>query len=233
MEGPFGEALGYMNDAAPAPQMEVTCICHRSDPIFHGIVQQVPPSEGHVVMEMGVLGPLWYYITRKLGLTGIRDLAIAPGAAGVSTLVVQVERDSVSKADSIGRILAKLNFGQKLILLVDEDIDIRDPQTLLWALSARVDPARDITLVDSTKTFQLDPAVMLRARTDDTTLDEPPYTCSLAVINATVRCHVPALSLPPADMMRRILERWPQTGLPEIEPRKRLERMLKSQHFGE
>lgn len=230
MEGPFGEALGYMNDAAPAPQMEVTCICHRSDPIFHGIVQQVPPSEGHVVMEMGVLGPLWHYITRKLGLAGIRDLAIAPGAAGVATLVVQVEKGSVEKADSIGRILAKLNFGQKMIVLVDEDVDIRDPQTLAWALSARVDPSRDISLIDATKTFQLDPAVMHRAEKDGLNLSEPPYTCSLAVVNATVRCDAPALSLPKADPMQKVLERWRETGLPAIRPRPRLERMLKSQH---
>lgn len=229
MEGPFGEALGYMNDAAPAPQMEVTCICHRSGPIFHGIVQQIPPSEGHVVMEMGVLGPLWHYITRKLGLGGIRDLAIAPGAAGVAMLVAQIEKGGVDKADSIGRILAKLNFGQKLIVLVDEDIDIRDPRTLMWALSARVDPSRDVTLVDATRTFQLDPAVLFRAEKDGLSLSEPPYTCSLAVINATVRCDVPPLSLPPAELMDKVLARWPEIGLPDIEPRSRLEQMLRLQ----
>ncbi|MBI4578366.1 MAG: UbiD family decarboxylase [Planctomycetes bacterium] len=224
MEGPFGEALGYMNEAAPAPYMDLTCICHRADPIFHGYVQQLPPSDGHIVMEIGVLGPLWYYLTRKLKLKGIRDMAIAPGSAGVAWLIVQIEAGRSAEADSIGRVLARLNFGQKYILLVDEDIDIRDPHTLNWAISARVDPHRDITLIDDVKTWQLDPAVMRRAA--GLGVVEPPYICSMAVVNATVRCPVPEISLPSRQLMDKALERWPETRLPPIRPRQRIRRLL-------
>ena len=74
-EGPFGEFLGYLSGAAPAPVVDITAITHRSTPLHHGFVQQLPPSDGHLVMEMGFLGPLWFNLTRKLG---VRASAISP-----------------------------------------------------------------------------------------------------------------------------------------------------------
>jgi len=225
-EGPFGEALGHMYDAAPAPVIRVTAICHRERPIFHGYVQQLPPSDGHIVMEMGVLGPLWHYLTDKLGLTEITDLAIAPGSAGVAALVVQLAPSAASRAASIGRTLAKLNFGQKVVYLVDDDVDVRDAETINWALSARVDPARDIALFDKTATFQPDPAVLRRAATDGRALAGAPYECSLCVVDATVKCDVPEVALPGAARMQAARDRWHETGLPPLRPRPRLSRLL-------
>jgi len=138
MEGPFGEYLGHVNGAAPAAVVEITAITRRAAALHHGFVQQMPPSDGHLVMEIGMLGPLWFNLTRKLGVKGIRNLAIARGSAGLSILVAQIERAYASESSRIGRLLAKFNSGQKFIYLVDEDIDIRDQETLNWALSSRV-----------------------------------------------------------------------------------------------
>ncbi len=226
MEGPFGEALGYMNWAAPAPVVDVTAICHRQAPIHHGYVQQLPPSDGHLVMEMGVLGPLWYYLTQKLRLEGLRDLAIARGSAGLAILVVQLQRSHARNAMSIGRTLAKLNFGQKFIYLVDEDIDIRDQETLNWALSSRVDPERDIHFVSDISTFQYDPSTLARAAAEGKELRSPPYDSSMAIVDGTVKCAAPEISLPGRSIMLRALENWEQTGLPPITPRRRIQRLV-------
>ena len=51
-----------MDASALAPVIEVTAITHRKDPIFHSYAQQLPPSEGHLVWQYGVLGPLFYYL---------------------------------------------------------------------------------------------------------------------------------------------------------------------------
>lgn len=225
-EGPFGEALGYMNDAAPAPYLDITAVTHRREPIFHGYVQQLPPSDGHLVMELGVLGPLWWYLTRKLRLAGLRDLAIVRGAAGVAALVAQVEAGAGSKAGMIGRTLAKLNFGQKFIYLVDEDVDIRDLETLSWAISCRVDPARDISMVNDVTTWQLDPSVHARAAADGVALQGAPYKSSLAVVDATIKSQTPALSLPRREEMDAVARRWHDFGLPPLKRRRRLERLL-------
>jgi UbiD family decarboxylase len=225
MEGPFGEALGYMNNAAPAHVIEVTAMTQRNGAMHHGYVQQLPPSDGHLVWEFGVLGPLWYYLTRKLRMTGLRDLAILRGSAGVSSLVVQLERAVDQDAARAGRALAKLSFGQKFIYLVDDDIDIRDPETVNWAISARVDPARDITLIDDTQAFQYDASVLARAARDGAPLGEPPYRSSIAIVDATVKCAVPEVALPAPTALAAALARWSEFGLPPITPRERLRRL--------
>jgi UbiD family decarboxylase len=226
MEGPFGEALGYMNLAAPAPVVDITAICHRRAPVHHGYMQPSPPSDGHIVMEMGVLGPLWYYLTQKLRLQGVRDLAIARGSAGLAILVVQLDRFHAHNAVTIGRTLAKINFGQKFIYLVDEDIDIRDQETLNWTLSSRVDPERDIQFISNISTFQYDPSILARAAADGKEVGAPPYQSSMAVVDATVKCTVPEISLPGRSLMQKVLDGWAETGLPPITPRKRIERLL-------
>jgi 2,5-furandicarboxylate decarboxylase 1 len=226
MEGPFGEVLGYLNQSSPAPVVDITAIYHRSSPIHHGYVQQMPPSDGHLVMEMGFLGPLWFYLTRKLGLKGVRNLAIARGSASLAMLVAQIEKAHVSESARIGRALAKFNLGQKFIYLVDEDIDIRDQETLNWALSSRVDPERDIEFIKDFPTFQYDPSTLSRAAKEGRELGAPPYSSSVAIINATVKCAVPEISLPGRSVMFKALENWGETGLPLITPRKRLERLL-------
>ena len=128
----------------------------------------------------------------------------------------------------IGRVLAKFNSGQKFIYLVDEDIDIRDPETLNWALSARVDPERDIEFIKDFPNFQYDPSTISRAATDGKELQPPPYPLSVAIVNATVKCPVPEISLPTQSLMFKVLEDWDETGLPLITPRKRLVRLLKT-----
>ena len=227
-EGPFGEVLGYVNESSPRPVVDITAIYHRSKPIHHGYVQQMPPSDGHLVMEMGFLGPLWHYITRKLGMKGISNLAIARGSASLAILIAQIEKVHVAESAEIGRALAKFNLGQKFIYLVDEDIDVRDQETINWALSSRVDPERDIEIIKDFPTFQYDPSTLARAAKDGNELKSPPYPSSIAIVNPTVKCEVPEISLPGRSVMYQALNNWSATGLPAITPRPRLERLLKT-----
>jgi 2,5-furandicarboxylate decarboxylase 1 len=225
-EGPFGEVLGYVAESSPAPVVDITAICHRSAPIHHGYVQQMPPSDGHMVMEMGFLGPLWHQLTRKMGVQGIRNLAIARGSASLAILVAQIQKAHIRESAQIGRVLAKFNLGQKFIYLVDEDIDIRDQESVNWALSSRVDPERDIEFIKDFPTFQYDPSTLSRAAKEGKELGSPPYPSSIAIVNATIKCEVPEISLPGRSIMHRALEGWSATGLPPIVPRKRLETLL-------
>lgn len=227
-EGPFGEYLGYVNGAAPAAVVEVTAITHRSAPVHHGFVQQMPPSDGHLVMELGVLGPFWFNLTQKLKVKGIRNLAIARGSAGLSILVAQIEKGHVSQSDRIGRLLAKFNSGLKFIYLVDEDIDIRDQDTLNWALSSCVNLPHDIEFV---KGFTTSPSTDAKSASGDgQDLVSAPSASSLSVgiINATSKSAMREMSLPSSSLMSKTKEDWAETGLPPLAPRKRLEKLLES-----
>lgn len=226
LEGPFGEALGYVNLAAPAPVVNVSAICQRQDPLFHGYVQQLPPSEGHIVWEMGVLGPLWYYLREKMGLDTIQDLAIVRGSAGVSMLAVQLKLGRSYETSQIAQALSAINFGQKLILLVDEDIDIRDLETLQWALSTRVDPGHDVQHFPNVTTYQLDPSTLTALKTDWDNIPPPPYSSSMTIIDATLKCDTPEVSLPSETYMSQVRDHWSRYGLPPLSPRRRLSRLL-------
>ena len=225
-EGPFGEVLGYLSDAAPAAVVEVTAITHRCQPVHCGFVQQLPPSDGHLVMELGALGPLWFYLTRKFGLQGIRNMAIARGSAAFSVLIVQIDDRQTVDICRAAQAIARFGLGQKFIYFVDQDVDIRDTETINWVLSTRVDPQRDIHFIDNVRTFQSDPSTMARAAEQEKEPGTPPYDSSIAVVNATLRCAAPKVCLPEAALMKRTRSEWEQTGLPALNTRKRLERLL-------
>lgn len=223
-EGPFGEYFGYVAPAEPAAVVEVTAITHRNSPVHHGFVQQMPPSDGHLVMEIGMLGPLWFNLTRKLGVKGLRDLAIARGCAGLSILVVKIDKAHLSESAHIGRLLAKFTSGLNFIYVVDEEIDIRDQDALNWAISSRVNAPDDVQFV---KRFQVPPPAQGTYRADR---DEPASATegsSVVVVNATTKRVMPEISLPSAQFMNRALEHWTETGLPTITPRRRLKTLLK------
>ena len=226
MEAPFGEGLGFVNAAAPAPVINVSAVCRRASPLFHGYVQQLPPSEGHLIWELGAIGPLWYYLTHQLRIEEISDLSIVPGAAGLSMLAVQIKSASREQVRKLLTTVGSVNFGQKFVVVVDDDIDIHDSETLHWAISTRVDPQHDVRVLEDIKTYMMDPSIIAR---NNLGLDRPepgPFSSSMMLIDATRKSRVPPIALPERRLMKRALDRWPELGLPELTPRARLERLL-------
>lgn len=228
MEGPFGEAYGFMNGSTPAPVIEVSAICCRRNPLFHGYVQQLPPSEGHVIWEYGLLGPLWFYLRERLGLDALIDMAIAPGAAGLSMLAVQVDCADPKEVGRILDVVSTLNFGQKFIVAVNRDIDIRDPQSLMWAISTEVDPERDTRILNDVQTYLVDPSVLARngLRAEETPAG--PFASSMMLLDATQKCRIPEISLPGKTRMMQVLRRWEELKLPQLSIRGRLQRLLET-----
>jgi 3-polyprenyl-4-hydroxybenzoate decarboxylase len=131
----------------------------------------------------------------------------------------------VSECDHIGRLLAKLNSGLKYIYLVDEDIDIRDQDTLNWALSSGVNLPQDIEFV---KGFPAFPSNHSASLSDGQELVPVPSSSSVAIVNATAKSARREMSLPCASFMAKTKESWAETGLPPLTPRKRLEKLLET-----
>ena len=117
-----------MEGVHQASVIEVERVTHRANPIFHGLVQQVPSTEGHLLMEMGLLGSLWHYLKGRAKVEGLVDLAIIEGAAGVSAIAASVRQGDRDSANGVLRVLAMMSWGQKLVVVVD---------TLLNRLSLR------------------------------------------------------------------------------------------------
>jgi UbiD family decarboxylase len=230
-EGPFGEALGYMEGVAPARVVEVSCITHRERPIFHGLVQQLPPSEGHLLLELGLAGSLWHTLRHQARIRGLVDLGILPGAAGASAVCLSVRSGDRESVRRLLRVLGTLHWGQKLVIVVDEDVDVHDPRSVLWALSSRVDFAADLSVQDDIPLFQRDPAALRRAARPGADPGSAARGARL-VVDATLRGDCMAVSLPVASHMRRAREAWAGTGLPPLRGVARLERLLEVHREG-
>lgn len=222
-EGPFGEALGYMCEIGRAPRAVMTAICMRDKPVFHGYIQQVPPSEGHLIWEMGILGPLLHYLKTRLRLSVIKDMAVLPGSAGVSSLIIQVAESDPLEIRRLFSVISKIHFGQKLIAIVDEDIDIHDPVAVIFALTTRCNLQKDLQIDQSGQVYQPDPSVY--AMTAGLP-GPPPYPFPVAVLDARVKCKIPPLSLPPGEKMEKVRRRWNEFGLAPLKDRDRISKLL-------
>ncbi len=176
---------------------------------------------------MGSFGCLWYYLREKMGLSALCDMAVIQGSGGLLGLAAQVKLGHKDGTRDLQRALSQINFGQKVVVIVDEDIDIRDLEALQWAFTTRADPARDVHMRDDLPCYLEDPSVIARNREAQAEKGHPPYVSSVMIIDATLKCDCPEIALPGPAYMAAVRKRWHELGLPEPQPRLRLERLLK------
>ena len=228
MEGPFGEYMGYMGLPGPKRVINVRAITHRRTPIFQSYVSQMPPSESLVLQQQAHGAAMYKHLVYDLGLEGIRDV-LYTSASARAHLIIQMRPQFPGHARKVMLVAQGLMGANspKIVTVVDEDIDIRDPFLLEWAMASRVDPAKDIVILHDTETTQLDPSTTLEILPEGTSkrLIER-LTGSKLLIDATIKKTYPAISLPPKDLMDRALESWEETGLPPIQVPDRTRRLL-------
>lgn len=155
MEGPLGEYTGYYTAASPKPVARITAITHRRGAIFQGLLTGKPITENHVLKQI----PFEASILRQLQaqFPTISDLSIN-SSGGVQTYVVIAMRPRY-EGEARHAILAAMasNLHPKWVIVVEPDIDIRNPAEVEWAQSFRVKPREDVFVVDRTATAPLDP----------------------------------------------------------------------------
>ncbi len=213
-EGPFGEFAGYMGPVAPKPLVRITAITHRTDPIYYGYTSQMPPSESTVLQSMTNAPLLLKQLRDEMGEKTVRDVFIDLTFGGLlAHCVVAMRPDRPGHAKQIGRLIADMS-PLKRVTVVDEDIDIRDPLHVEWAMNAHYNPSRDTVIIDDVYfPLGMDPSV----RVDNKMADMG----SKIVIDATRTIDAGPLSLPPKDIMMKALEVWKELDLPAFEIPKR------------
>jgi 4-hydroxy-3-polyprenylbenzoate decarboxylase len=159
MEGPFGEFTGYyVGGARPRPVMKVICMTHRRDPIYQGTLEGPPPNEDSHCSSIN-LSVLGWEALQKMGIPGITDV-FCPPSVGLGTNVrVQINKRYQGHAKQIAACLwggTTTNF--KNVLVVDEDIDVYDPDSIEWAVAYRVDPREDLVIFPGAQGSPLDPS---------------------------------------------------------------------------
>jgi 2,5-furandicarboxylate decarboxylase 1 len=145
-EGPFGEFIGFAAPAAPAPVLKVSAVTHRSKPIYHAINGY---GRETVVLRKYVLEASLLKVLRA-SVPIVKDAEMTAGGLHRFHAIIQVEKKS-SQHDGLQRNAILAAFGAlkdlDLVIVVDEDIDIRDPHDVEYALATRMEASRDLILV--------------------------------------------------------------------------------------
>lgn len=156
LEGPYGDHTGYYNEQDWFPVFEIERITHREDPIYHSTYTGKPPDEPAV---LGVaLNEVFVPILQKQ-FPEIVDFYLPPEGCSYRMAIVSIRKSYAGHAKrvmfGIWSFLRQFMY-TKFIVVVDEDVDIRDWKEVIWAITTRVDPVRDTTLVDHTPIDYLD-----------------------------------------------------------------------------
>ena len=213
-EGPFGESMGYVDPRTLSPVFELTCVTHRKNPIWVSIISQLTPSESSKIKAMGMATLILRFLQQK-GFPSVLEVSLMEPLVNLRPYVVlrMKKRDD---QDPWGAMDMLLEYGDrvgKLVIAVDEDINPHDPVAVIWAITHRSQPHRDIKVVGD-RPFGATPIGMV-ATHPSSRYDN--FESSL-LIDATRKADFPPLSLPKKEYMVRAREIWEELGLPELDP---------------
>jgi 4-hydroxy-3-polyprenylbenzoate decarboxylase len=155
-EGPFADHTGYYNEVETFPVMTITHLCHRDNPIYHSTYTGKPPDEPAV---LGLaLNEVFIPLLQKQ-YPEIADFYLPPEGCSYRMAVVTIRKQYPGHASRImmgvWSYLRQFMY-TKFIVVTDDDIDARNWKEVIWAMTTRVDPHRDVTIVENTPIDYLD-----------------------------------------------------------------------------
>jgi len=156
LEGPYGDHTGYYNEQDWFPVFQIDRLTHRRDPIYHSTYTGKPPDEPAV---LGVaLNEVFVPILRRQ-FPEIVDFYLPPEGCSYRMAVISIKKAYPGHAKrlmfGLWSFLRQFMY-TKFIVVVDDDVDIRSWQEVIWAITTRMDPVRDTTLVEHTPIDYLD-----------------------------------------------------------------------------
>lgn len=155
MEGPFGEYTGYYTGAFPKPLIEVTAITYRRNPIFQAALTGVPTTDNHIIKMIPMEASA--YLLLKQSFPGVKSVH-CHGAGGVGMLgIISMQQNAKYEArNMLSTAISAVGF--KIAIAVDEDIDIYDLESVMWAVCTRTQADKDLIVLPRATSFNLDPS---------------------------------------------------------------------------
>ena len=156
LEGPFGDHTGYYNEVDTFPVFTIDCITHRDQPIYHSTYTGRPPDEPAI---LGVaLNEVFVPLLQKQ-FPEIVDFYLPPEGCSYRWACVSIRKQYPGHAKRV--MLGVWSFLRqfmytKFVVVTDEDINVRNWQDVIWAMTTRMDPARDTTILENTPIDYLD-----------------------------------------------------------------------------
>jgi UbiD family decarboxylase len=217
-EGPFGEYGGYVGTQDYQMIFEVTGITHRKSPVLQAFISEMPPSESSCLRKAGFEG--FHMAELRPKVPGLRKVTYYEIGGSAQVVTVTLHDPKPGEAWEALRAIASARNTpmNKWVIAVDDDVDAEDLDSVLWALSWRVQPHRDVQIQRGHNT-DLDPSGApvednFAARTYPDGLGG-----SQILIDATRGWAYPPVSLPAKDLMENARKIWEELKLPELTPR--------------
>ena len=152
-EGPFGEFVGYLSPEGDAPIFEVTALCHRNNPVYFAIngVGRETIMLRKYVMEASLLKSL------QAATPIVKDVEVTAGGLHRFHAVIQVKKTNPQQ-EGMQRNAILAAFGTlkdlDLIIAVDDDINIQDPNDVEYALAMRMEASKDLFIIPGARTHE-------------------------------------------------------------------------------
>jgi 4-hydroxy-3-polyprenylbenzoate decarboxylase len=156
LEGPFGDHTGYYNEQDHFPVFTIDRITERRSPIYHSTYTGKPPDEPAILGA--ALNEVFVPLLQKQ-FPEIEDFYLPPEGCSYRLAVVSLKKQYAGHAKrvmfGVWSFLRQFMY-TKFIIVTDHDVNIRDWKEVIWAMTTRVDPARDTLIVESTPIDYLD-----------------------------------------------------------------------------
>ncbi len=207
-EGPYGDHTGYYNSVEPFPVFTVTAITMREKPIYLSTYTSRPPDEPSILGE--ALNEVFIPLIKQQ-FPEIVDFWLPPEGCSYRIAVVSMKKAYPGHAKRV--MMAVWSYLRqfmytKWVIVVDDDINARDWKDVMWAVSTRMDPARDVTMIEHTPIDYLDfasPQSGLGSKIGlDATNKLPPETDREWGRKIAMD----------EDVIRKVTDKWSKLGLP-------------------
>ena len=155
-EGPFGEMTGYVGPGGPEPVFKCTAITSRTDPIYQAGLTGIPVTENHVLKLLPMEANLVKAMRQVYpDITGVH---YAPEGGAEFLAIIGLQQRYVNQAKNVLLTALGSVAHPKVVIVVDDDIDIYDSDRVWWAVLTRAQPAEDVIIIPRAAGGQLDPS---------------------------------------------------------------------------
>ncbi len=217
-EGPFGEFTGYMGGQMINGVLLVKCITHRKNPILQMFTEGVP-SESGVMRKMGFEATLYKLLKYDCNIPAVTDVTLHESSGSRKYVVIRMHKTNPAQPWQALQAAVALDPSHgKILVVVDDDIDPEDADSVNWALSFRMQPDRDIKITTH-KFAGLDPSAAPPGSPVTEARFPSPSGCSAIMIDATRKWPYPPVALPAKTYMEAAKNIWEKLGLPPLQPK--------------
>jgi UbiD family decarboxylase len=208
-EAPFGESHGHVNLQEYNAYMDVTAITRKQKPILTSIISQVTPSESSVMKRVALEPMFTAHLRDVIGCRSVIKVSMHEPLTNLRKFIIVTMKDTAQEAEIWRALYGAMSLhaaAGKYVIAVNEDIDTRNADMILWALAYRANPVLDIQILD-----HKDQGHGPRSKRNN-------GQDSAVLINAMLKEKFPPISLPKREYMENAKKIWEELGLPPLKP---------------